>query len=596
MKSFFFILILSVIISLPGMAQESLTVEQTPDLPLSIPGDISGDSLVLDDNRLPAETTDKLKPVPDKESDSSDDSIDYNVKTRNPVIFTDVDEFPVSREDIQEEGLGAQWVQREPSAFEAGILKLSEKDLIRIVIAESEAVKQQQIEELVARQNIINAGSIYDPVFDLGYTTEYKKEQNTSEEAIARDSQSEYESEDEKYYISVSGKIPFGTGYKLFYDMEHKKNSLQSDGEYDKEYRAKYGIELTQPLLRNLGPAANSANITISENNLIVEKQKVQKAKMLSVYKAGTGYADLQLAQEIVILEQKSLELLNKQSGLIANLVTGGKLSKTDLYFVESNIARREARLSFSRKYARRASAYLRQLLLGTSLETIGRLQAIEQPPALPEVFKSEIFVSQISFNKRPEYQQVATELNMAKTRFEYADNQDLPTLDLKATYGYSALNEDLEYANGDLDGSIYNFRTVGLHFSMPMFGGQSESALAAAKLRYVRAEQNLKNMRARIKDEIFAALSELEHSFGEAAKTREVVRRLRQLVEEDRKQLQQGRKRAMDLLSREIEMLQAQITFIEKRTDYRKAELNLKLAEGSILDHYDTSDPDIPQ
>ena len=220
-------------------------------------------------------------------------------------------------------------------------------------------------------------------------------------------------------------------------------------------------------------------------------------------------------------------------------------------------------------------------------------VHAKEKLPPLPEKLDRSILKTDNLTGSRPEYEQAKWELESEKTRLEYADNQDWPTLNLVATYGKSALNDSMSSANSDLGGSEYSFWTVGVNFSIPFMSKQTESALEAANLRFISAEIGLKNIQARIQDEIYSAFSDLEQSYYDADKTRLVSKRLKQLLEDARKKSAQGRLGKKDLLSREIDWLQAQLTLQEKLAEFRKDFLTFKLAEGTILSMYQEKSED---
>jgi outer membrane protein len=467
-------------------------------------------------------------------------------------------------------------------------LIISEKDFVSIVIVESESVRLQKLDVLISEQGIKNAESIFEPYLEFGYGLDYGFEQNNTEQAVVRSSRAEFEQRDNIYSAAISGLLPTGAEYKMFYDLDDPSNSLQSDMEYGHEYRAKAGVELKQPLLRDFGIDITKSKIKVAEKEQAIAKEQFDKVRMQTAYMATMNYADLQLAQARLTLEKTALKQEQESADIISRLATEGRVSKLYLFQIKTNIARRKARVSFAQKLFRRASSSVRQMLIGSGSQTLGIVQAVDQLPkiSMPTDMPEPDFES--ALRCRPEYLEAKLRCELEDIRLNYAKNQRLPDLDLRASFGKTGLETDWSDANDKLNGS-HKFWSVDIKLSIPLQGGtEAKSTLMAAKMRKQQASITLKTLETLVKDEIVTARDELESTFHEVERLKDVVETQENMLTEETKKYKHGTISRTDILAREIELTQAQIFLVGKKVDYHKALLSLKLAEGKLLDMFD--------
>lgn len=468
-------------------------------------------------------------------------------------------------------------------------LQISENKLVSIVVNENESVKRAAIETMISEQSIKNTKSIFEPSFEFSWFAKYNYEQNNREQSIQRSTATEYKSKDYDYNASINGIVPAGTKYKLYYELNDPSNSLQTDEEFGREKKAKVGLELVQPLLKDFGIKANTANIKIANLNKKISEYKENKQKMLTAFNAVTNYSDIQFFQYRGNLEARILELENERLKMTSELVAAGRLSKSDIFDIETMIARKEARLSYTARMLRKSSSVVRQMLLGTDSQTLSFINASDElepaPSMLEEVPQN---IDEYVLN-RPDYKQAIAEMQIAEIKVDYAQNQNLHDLELVAEYGMSELNETGHEASKLLGGGKYEYWNFGVRYKAPLGGKKGNSALAAAELRRNMSISNTKVIKGLIKDEILSAYSELETSYKEALKQKEALAKLEALLEQDTQKMEGGKGSPYSIIARKIEILQAKIDLAEKTIQYKKALMGFKLAKGIILQGYDS-------
>jgi len=464
---------------------------------------------------------------------------------------------------------------------------LSENDLVNIVISDSDAVKRGMLEKLISEQSIDNSRSVFEPNLEFTYFVTYNYEQNNREQLIQRSTATEYKNRDYDYTANINGLVPTGTKYKIYYELNDPSNSLQTDDEFGREKRAKAGIELTQPLLKNFGVKANTANINIAKRNKDISADKYLKQRMLAAFNAIVSYSDIQFYQQKGVYESRMLELEKKRLEIVQKLVKAGRLSKSDIFDVETLIARKEARLKYTARQFRRASSAVRQMLLGTDAETLTLIEAKDKFGKVPDTIEALPADFDTFYQMRPDYKQAIKELDISNIRKRYAKNQRLPDVNLVLEYGMTELNESGNEATHLLGGGKYEYWNVGVKFSVPFGGKKGRSAYKAANLRYKMATSNIKTISALIRDEIVTAYAEMETSHKEIMRQKEIVEKLESLLALDIKMLESGKGNEYKVIARKMEILQSKIDLIEKISDFKKASTSLKLAKGTILNDF---------
>jgi outer membrane protein TolC len=473
---------------------------------------------------------------------------------------------------------------KEPSTVDVNAVQLSEKAYLDLVLTQNDSVRQQKLENLISKEGIKNAQSIFEPKLVIQTTKEYGFEQNDTEAEAQRQFKTEYEFDDVTYSTAVKGLLPSGTQYRLFYDMRDPSNSLQPEDKYGREWTARTGIELTQPLLKNFGFSVNKAAIDIAEKDYAISTERVSRTQMTTAYQALVSYAALQQAQQAAKMEQEMLDMENERIELMGSLAEEGRVTAALLHLTRSQAMRREARVSASLKQLRKAAAEVRRLLIGADDTRMVNVVAsdatgpLASPPG-PETEQLAAIVKQ-----RPELKEAALASQQEEKRLEYAKNQSLYELNLVLKAGKSGLGQDFSNANDELD-SVHDFWTVGAVFTVPLGNSEAESKVAAASLRRQKAQQKARSLEVLMQDEIVAAYDNVKQSYLEAEHFQQSVKSQEAALRENEIRFKEGKMSRLDLLASQLELIEARRLLSEKVYENRRSSLEVMLAEGRILE-----------
>lgn len=485
--------------------------------------------------------------------------------------------------------LGALWLEQaiageKDASIDLETVTLTEKTYLDLVLTKNETVRQQKLESLISREGIKNAKSIFEPKMVLDTQKAYGFEQNETESAARREFKSEYEFMDVTYTSALKGLLPTGTQYRLFYDLRDPANNLQPTDKYGKEWTARTGIELTQPLLKNFGPSANKAAIAIAEDDYEISTERLSKTQMTTAYQALVSYAALQQAQQGAAMEATMLQLENERIELMESLANEGRVTPALLYLTRSQAMRRESRVSAALKLLRKNASEVRRLLIGPDDARMLNVVAVAPTMQLTKPAEPDPQNLPAAVKQRPELKEAALVAKQEDKRLEYAKNQALYELNLYVKAGKSGLGQNLSQANDELD-SVHNFWTVGATLTVPLGGAEAESKVAAATLRRQKAQARAHSLELLMQDEILAAYDSVKQSYKEAEHFQHSVAALEAAYRENQVRFKEGKMNRADLLGSELELIEARKLLSEKLFENRRSSLEVMLAEGRILE-----------
>ncbi len=463
-------------------------------------------------------------------------------------------------------------------------LQLTEKEYLNLVLEKNDSIRQQKIDQMISQEGINNAQSIFEPKLVLNTEKNYGFEQNDTEEQVRREYKSEYEFRNTTYSSAIKGLLPTGTQYSLFYDVKDPANSLQNLEDYGKEWTTRTGIELTQPLLKNFGLSANRAAIALAEDDLGISTERLTKAQMVAAYQAQASYAALQQAQQGAKIEKNMLELENERVELMKSLANEGRITEAVLHLTRSQALRREARVNAAYRQLRKVASEVRRLLIGADNPQMFNVVAVDPvaPPTMPPEWESRPPAE--SIQQRPELKEASLVAKQEDTRLGYARNQALYELNLRLRAGKSGLGSDFSRSNDELD-SDYDFWTVGAVLTIPLGGAEGKSKVAAAELRRRKAQEKRTSLEMLLKDEILAAQDNVTQSYREMVDFQNAVSALESAYRENENRFKAGKLNRLDLLGSQLELIEARRLLSEKIYENRRASLELKLADGRILE-----------
>jgi outer membrane protein TolC len=359
----------------------------------------------------------------------------------------------------------------------------------------------------------------------------------------------------------------------------------------DPAYRTAMVLDLTQPLLKDIGIDINTANLQIAKTR----QQQAAYGYLADAQELTTeiekAYLDLAQAEAdyryAVLARDLAKELLDgNQRKLDAGLVP-----VTEVNEARTAVASREETMLLSQQRITIARNRLIELINQgeTKLST-------DFDATLPEVSPLTVPLSdalETGLRQRPDLQQARLELDARKVALAYADNQLLPRLDLEASLGVNGLSGKSDmgspYDGGWQDAFANDGESwyAGLRFSMPL-----QNRVAKAQYRDAEAQDQqalFRLRRAEIAAE--AAIRAAHKTLRLGLERLEVARRTSALaqttLDQETRRLQEGLSDTFRLLIIQNSLVTAKVSEVAALADYHRAWANLYQAMGTNLKHY---------
>ena len=168
-------------------------------------------------------------------------------------------------------GPGAAWSQA--PAQQAGVAaaplptELSLPQFVRQVLQANKAVRSKRNEQELADAAVGRAGSIFQPQIELAAVNGISRVQNTPEEALLRQGLGQYERKGQDLTAGLSGLLPTGAKVELKGTMARFLTNINENlrGSDANDYKAFYGLTVTQPLARDAGVEATGSRVRVAE-------------------------------------------------------------------------------------------------------------------------------------------------------------------------------------------------------------------------------------------------------------------------------------------------------------------------------------------
>ncbi|OGV69820.1 MAG: hypothetical protein A3K19_28875 [Lentisphaerae bacterium RIFOXYB12_FULL_65_16] len=464
---------------------------------------------------------------------------------------------------------------------------LTLNDYVRRVVACNQGLLARQLQAEISEWKVRAEGGAFEPDFVASAERKRTERENTIEQTISQSSNPVFIERGQSYSSGIEGLTPLGTRYQLGYTVDRTENNLVTwtrPVPFEGEYRSFAGLTLTQPLLRNAGPAANLAKLRMASCEKDIEREGLRKELMALVARAESAYWDLVLAQQTQTICDESVATAEKILTDNRERVAAGKMPDVEVLQAEAAIASRRSQQQDARNRRVAAVDQLRTFFSETATAGATGIVATDTPvdrelsPDFDQATRNALV-------QHPDYLLQKRVIEEEGIRVMYAKNQRWPELDLVGSYGLNGLGETIPQSSDDIGRSDYASWSVGLKLRIPLGGGmRARSELAAARLRERQALLDLKTVEIAITNALHTAIYKLENSREQLKNCRTVVEFNEKLLANEMARLDAGKSDSRKVLDIEEDLRNARGAEWEKQIDHQRAMLELQLAGGTVL------------
>lgn len=520
-----------------------------------------------------------------------------------------VDEHPAETLDLPAMSLDERVFQPRPiptmpesEGFHTEPLTL--KAVIALALRNNGEIKSADLGKVINDEAIKAALLAYDPTLDGGYLYQRINSPQNAQDYVSTGGGTTsplnpalqplaepniYQQRNHIARLGLSQKLETGATVELGTTTRVLDNTLNRrlpPSLFNPEYETFTGLTVTQPLLRDWGKAANTAEIRIAKANANIADLEWQSLASQVVAEAMKRYYDVVFTLENLKVQRDAIALAQKLMGDTQARGKEGVVSGNDVSVAEAGVYQRmEDALAAELQYVERQNAL--QLLFKSTEMVVAQVTRIQPVDGLrmsvPAVDRTALM--RTALERRYEVQQSNETIVVKAAQLDYATSQSKPRLDLVASGGFHGLDGDLGGSYGEAASGQGPEWTAGVQFSMPLCRDHLQAKRRGAQDELTQAAVKRGDVRLRVVLELDTVISRLHTDQQRLVTTRKSREAAQQSAEGGLKRLNEGVTTSFEVLQLQKEFAQARSREYAALADMNKDIVDLHLATGTLLD-----------
>ncbi len=459
-----------------------------------------------------------------------------------------------------------------------GVMALSIKESIALALKGNLDIAIEGFTPQIRDQDLLSEKSVYDPSAFL----EALRSDNRLPATLNLLTGQRVLSDLWDFNTGLRQKLPTGGTYELRFNNEFLRvpGSGSGDG-----FISKFGLTITQPLLKNFGFEANETGIRIATNNQSISREQLRLKVSDITTQVQNAYVELVFAIENLAVQRRSLRLAQDLVTLNKARVRAGVAAPVEVTQAEAQEAARVQDVILAEKAVRDSEDSLKVVLnipgsagWGQEIQPTFNLTFEPKRVNLEETIRTAL-------DSRYEYKSAKLDIENREISVRLTRNQLLP--DLSLTGGVNTNGFGKSYGN-NLDamtsGDFVSY-SVGVVLTVPLGNRAAEASHAKARLTAEQAKMSLKQLELQIVQQVREGVRRVEAD----AKRVDANRAARTLAEEqlrvEQRRLEAGVTTTFNVLSFQRDLAQAQASEIRAIADYYKSLANLEKVRGTVLE-----------
>ncbi|MCU0643717.1 MAG: TolC family protein [bacterium] len=456
-------------------------------------------------------------------------------------------------------------------------LKIDLQEAILTALEHNPSLSIQRLQPKIARTVLKEEGAIFDPTISASVT---KTETKQLRFLGSRPEPFELTSERSLYEAGILQNLPTGTTISANASISASLSSIYTD-----QYSGNVGITITQALLQGFGWGTNLASLRQARLDYEISKAELKGVAEETIASVEKAYWDLYLTREEMDIQQRSLELANKQLKESQDRVAVGKLAELELAAVHAEVAtRNEALIDAQSRYEQARLSFL-YLLNPSNQQSWATVPLPIDRPFVPIDTLDTIEVhEQLGMKYRPDLQQAQLSLKKGEIEITRTRNGLLPRLDFFVTLGRTTYSQTFKDAVPDIQSPYYDING-GLTFSFPVTDRQAIARFSRAKYTREMLDLSLKNMERLVQWDVRSSYIEVLRSREQILATR-VARELQsKKLDAELEKFRVGRSTNFLVLQAQRDFTASQLNEARSMVAYLTALVDLYLMEGTLLE-----------
>lgn len=452
-------------------------------------------------------------------------------------------------------------------------------DCVTLAIKHNLNLESRSKDPLIAAQELRAANAAYQPLFSAD--SNYHSTTTAPGTDLMGNPFLGNETTRQRVGSGLNGYLPTGATYNLGANRTDA-SLLNQRGQFS-GVSGFAGLEVRQPLLKNLTIDSTRLQIGLSRLNLRVSEAELRRFLMGLVASVEITYYDLVASRERLQIAQQSYDLASQLVTQHGKRMEVGRMAPLDVRQAQSRVATSDASLSSARNQVADRENELKLLLTddfaGWAETTINPITPMNR--TVSENSRETSWKSALT--KRPEILQAKLELDMQNILLRFTSNQRYPSLDLIASYGLAGTDRNIR-DRGAPDWA------VGVVLSIPLGNGKARANHEAQKFEVQQALIAYKQLEQSIMAEVSNALNAVKFSAERVAANGKARSFAESALSAEQTKLANGKSTNFIVLQLQQELIQARLSETQAVNDHNRALSILRLREGDTLERHSIS------
>lgn len=408
--------------------------------------------------------------------------------------------------------------------------------------------------------------------------------------------QYEFNVQDTQVELGVQQKLPTGTDIEAsirhrLVEQSRLDPANESPSSALSQSSARIGITIVQSLLRGLGPSVQLAAVRQADMELEASYHELRGYVQAVLSRVEKTYWEHKVSIREVEILTHSFQVAEDELQDAQRRIQAGLLPVMEEAAARAEVALRKQALIDARSRETLSSLELTQILsypLDASPERWNLISELEKEPLRIKDIAERCV---LALQKRPELQEAKLQRAQNQLDTVVTRNGLLPQLDAFLSMGKTGFEVSNDSYIGRIGGAFSNLDTntydirAGLELSHVLGSRVSRAQLKASRASVRQAELAIKNLEQLIKFQVRSGVLEVQRTLQQIDASRVTLASRDAAVEAERARFNAGDSTTLQLARVQRDRLASQLDVLRAQADYRRALIELYLAEGTYLD-----------
>jgi outer membrane protein len=402
------------------------------------------------------------------------------------------------------------------------------------------------------------------------------------------------------YDVGASQLLPTGGSLRVDFD-----NSRETTDNTFTTFNPSFGSSLLfrfqQPLLKNFSIDANRYQIQVARRNRDISEVQFKQTVLNTTANVKQLYYDLIYAADNLEAQRKSLALATKLVEENRIKVRVGTMAPLDVVAAEAEQASREEAVILAENALLEAEDAVKAAIFPRNDPATWNLRIVptERPTAEPMSVDVEAAI-RVALERRTDLTATRLSVENAEYGLRFWRNQNLPQVDLVASYGSTGIggtqflrDDPLGPPTGTVPGGFgdalsgvfgRDFPTwqVGVNVSYPILNRQNSAAAARARLNRDQAQANLRRAELQVAAQVRSAGRAVETNYKRVESTRAARVLAERRLDAEEKKFAAGLSTNFLVTQAQRDLAVALVSELRAVADYRKSIVDFERVQES--------------